>query len=127
MVKGTTIGTITDMNGKFSIEASIGDNLEISYIGYITQSIRVGDQKELSVTLKEDSKALEEVVVVGYGTQKKGNLTGSIASVKTEELTVAPVASSINSLGGKLWTGFPTNQWSAGIRPSNNKSAWFCR
>lgn len=102
MVKGTTIGTITDMNGKFSIEASIGDNLEISYIGYITQSIRVGDQKELSVTLKEDSKALEEVVVVGYGTQKKGNLTGSIASVKTEELTVAPVASSINSLGGKL-------------------------
>lgn len=102
MVKGTTIGTITDMNGKFSIEASIGDNLEISYIGYITQSIRVGDQKELSVTLSEDSKALEEVVVVGYGTQKKGNLTGSIASVKTEELTVAPVASSINSLGGKL-------------------------
>ena len=102
MVKGTTIGTITDMNGKFSIEASIGDNLEISYIGYITQSIRVGDQKELSVTLKEDSKALEEIVVVGYGTQKKGNLTGSIASVKTEELTVAPVASSINSLGGKL-------------------------
>lgn len=71
MVKGTTSGTITDINGHFSLDVSENSLLEVSYIGYITQSIRVGSQKELSITLKEDSKALEEVVVVGYGTKKK--------------------------------------------------------
>lgn len=74
MVKGTTSGTITDINGHFSLDVSENSLLEVSYIGYITQSIRVGSQKELSITLKEDSKALEEVVVVGYGTQKKRKL-----------------------------------------------------
>lgn len=102
MVKGTTNGTITDMDGKFSLEVDKGATLVISYIGFINQEIKVGNQTNLSIALKEDSKALDEVVVVGYGTQKKGNLTGSIATVKTEEMTVAPVASSVNSLGGRL-------------------------
>lgn len=102
MVKGTTNGTITDMDGKFSLDVEEGATLVVSYIGFANQEIKVGKQTNLSIALKEDSKALDELVVVGYGTQKKGNLTGSIASVKTEELTVAPVASSINSLGGRL-------------------------
>lgn len=102
VVKGTTNGTVTDMDGRFSLDVEKGASLEISYIGYLTKSLKVGDEKILSIILVEDSKALEEVVVVGYGVQKKGNLTGSIATVKTEEMTVAPVASSINSLGGRL-------------------------
>ncbi len=102
MVKGTTNGTITDMDGRFSLDVEEGATLVVSYIGFANQEIKVGKQTNLSIALKEDSKALDELVVVGYGTQKKGNLTGSIASVKTEELTVAPVASSVNSLGGRL-------------------------
>ena len=102
MVKGTTNGTITDMDGNFSLDVEEGATLVVSYIGFANQEIKVGKQTNLAITMKEDAEALDELVVVGYGTQKKGNLTGSIASVKTEELTVAPVASSVNSLGGRL-------------------------
>ena len=72
-VKGTTNGTITDMEGRFSLEVELGATLEISYIGYLTQTIKVNSKDNLSIILKEDTKALEEVVVVGYGTQKKVN------------------------------------------------------
>ena len=68
MVKGTTNGTITDMDGKFSLEVEEGATLQISYIGYANQEIKVGNQKTLSIALKEDAEALDELVVVGYGT-----------------------------------------------------------
>lgn len=102
MVKGTTNGTITDMDGKFSLEAREGAVLVVSYIGFANQEIKIGKQKQLSIALKEDSQALDELVVVGYGTQKKSTLTGAVASVKSEELTTAPVGNVTNTLSGKL-------------------------
>ncbi len=99
--KGTTNGIITDVDGNFSL--TVGDHavLKISYIGYITQEVAVGSQKSLRITLHDDTQALEEVVVVGYGTQKKVNLTGSIAAVKTAELENIPVANLSNTLAGR--------------------------
>ena len=103
MVKGTTNGTITDLDGNFSLEVSEGDLLEISYIGYLTQTLQVGKENTLAITLKEDSKQLEEVVVVGYGTQKKGLLAGSIVSTKFNEgMSELPVTSPSAALAGKL-------------------------
>ena len=78
MVKGTTNGTITDMDGKFSLEVEEGATLQISYIGYANQEIKVGNQKTLSIALKEDAEALDELVVVGYGTQNKQAITGAV-------------------------------------------------
>ena len=102
MVKGTTNGTITDMDGKFSLEAREGAVLVVSYIGFANQEIKIGKQKQLSIALKEDSQALDELVVVGYGTQKKVNLTGSVATIKNEELVKTPVASTTNALVGRM-------------------------
>lgn len=84
MVKGTTNGTITDMDGKFSLEVASGATLMVSYIGFANQEIKVSNQTNLSIALKEDAEALDELVVVGYGTQKKSDLTGSVSSVKSE-------------------------------------------
>ena len=86
MVKGTTNGTITDMEGKFSLEAREGAVLVISYIGFANQEIKVGKQTNLSIALKEDSKALDELVVVGYGVQKKANLSGAVETVSSTML-----------------------------------------
>lgn len=102
MEKGTTNGTITDLDGNFMIDASENAMFEISYIGYQTQSVKAISDKILAVTLKEDTELLDEVVVVGYGTQRKGNLTGSISDVKSERLTVAPIANVSNALAGQL-------------------------
>lgn len=85
--KGTTNGVITDMDGQFSLSVAENSTLQISYIGYVGQEIRIGNQTNLSITLKEDSQTLEEVVVIGYGTMKKSDLTGSVASVKGDNLT----------------------------------------
>lgn len=84
MVKGTTNGTITDMDGNFSLEADNNAILVVSYIGFANQEISVGNQTNLSITMKEDAEALDELVVVGYGVQKKSNITGSVASVKPD-------------------------------------------
>jgi len=84
--KGTTNGVITDTNGKFSLSIQDRATLEVSYIGYMAQSIPVGNQTVLSIILKEDTQALEEVVVVGYGTLRKKDLTGSIAQVQSDAL-----------------------------------------
>ena len=81
-VKGTTNGIITDIDGNFTIKVPAGTTLEISYIGYITQ--RVKAQPNLNVTLTEDTKTLDEVIVVGYGTVKKRDLTGAVSSVKSD-------------------------------------------
>lgn len=101
MVKGTTNGTITDLDGKFSLEAREGAVLVVSYIGFANQEIKIGKQKQLSITLKEDSQALDELVVVGYSTQKKVNLTGSVSTVSFDDkLTSRPVTDVSQMLNG---------------------------
>lgn len=103
-VKGTTNGTITDVDGNFSL-ANISDNdiIVISYIGYTPQEIRTGKQTSIKVILKEDTQAIDEVVVVGFGTQKKVNLTGSIGTVKADEvLKSRPVTNVQELLAGSV-------------------------
>ncbi len=100
--KGTTNGITTDIDGKFIFSVSENAILQISYIGYITTEVRVGDQKDFSVILREDTKALEEVVVVGYGTQKKANLTGSVSTVGSNELLKRPVSNTTLLVQGKV-------------------------
>ena len=101
IIKGSNVGTITDVNGKFSLKASPKDVLLASYIGYIKQSISVGTQKTLRIVLEENSKALDEVIVVGYGTQKKSDLTGSVVSVKADEMNAIPTTSVAEMLRGQ--------------------------
>ena len=86
MIKGTTNGTITDMDGKFSLVVPKGATLVVTYVGYANQEISVENQKKLSITLKEDSEALDELVVVGYGTQKKVSVTGAVGNIKNESI-----------------------------------------
>lgn len=85
-VEGTSTGTMTDIDGKFSLSVQKGAKLTISYIGYLEQTVAVGDQKTIHILLKEDSKQLEEVVVVGYGTMRKKDLTGSIMQIRPDKL-----------------------------------------
>lgn len=80
-VKGTTTGTISDMNGVFTLDVKNGDILEISFIGYLSHTVKVGTQTDLQIVLKEDTQALDEVVVVGYGVQKKSVMTAAISRV----------------------------------------------
>ena len=86
MEKGTTNGAVTDFDGNFSLNVKPGATLVISYVGFLTQEIAVGNQTTFDITLKEDSKSLEEVVVVGYGVQKKKLVTGATVQVKGEEI-----------------------------------------
>ncbi len=100
MVKGTSSGTITDIDGNFSVNADSKAVLVISYIGYMTQEIPVANQKHIKVTLKDDTQTLDEVVVVGFGTQKKVNLTGSVSVVDAKELASRPVKNVSEALQG---------------------------
>ena len=100
VVKGTTNGTITNMDGYFSLRVNKGSVLQISYIGFLTQEITIGDDNTLSIVLKEDSETLDEVVVVGYSTQKKVNLTGSVATVNFEKLSSRPITDASQILNG---------------------------
>lgn len=100
--KGTTNGVITDVDGHFSVQVTENAVLQISYIGYNQQEIPVRNQNYITITLLEDLQALDEVVVVGYGTQKKVNLTGAVSSINNKALTVAPVANTTNALAGRL-------------------------
>lgn len=103
LVKGTTNGTITDFDGKFAIsDVKNSDVLTITYVGYVQQSIPVGNQTTFNIILKEDTETLDEVVVIGYGTVKKRDLTGSVASVSNETLTANPVSDVSQALQGKL-------------------------
>jgi TonB-linked SusC/RagA family outer membrane protein len=101
--KGTTRGTTTDTEGRYRLDIS-GENpvLVVSFIGYTTEELAVGNRTQLDVTLAADLQTLSEVVVVGYGQQQKANLTGSVATVKTRELVQAPVANISNALVGRL-------------------------
>lgn len=98
VVKGTTDGSITDIDGKFSLDVPEGTTLEISYIGYLTQTIPVRNKSSFQITLQEDTQKLDEVVVVGFGTQKKVNLTGSIGTVKTEEVLKSRPVTNVQEL-----------------------------
>ncbi len=102
IVKGTTNGTVTDINGRFSIEADENSVLQISYIGYLSQEITVGNRQTIQVVLKEDTKALDELVVIGYGTQRKADLTGSVANVSTESLNTQSNTTIGQALQGKI-------------------------
>ena len=102
VVKGTTNGTITDMDGKFSLEVPEGAMLLVSYIGYGDYETKVGNQSNLSITLKEDSQALDELVVVGYGTMKKKDLTGAVGAVKGESLAARKTTQLSSALQGAV-------------------------
>lgn len=137
MVKGTTNGTITDMDGNFSLEVASGATLMVSYIGFANQEIKIGNQTVLSITLKEDAEALEELVVVGYGTQKKVNLTGAVSMVESEVLESRPVQNvgqalqgvvpglnfSVNKTGGELNNALDMDIRGTGTIGEGSKSA----
>jgi TonB-linked SusC/RagA family outer membrane protein len=103
VIQGTSKGTSTDATGNYSIDLSAGENvLSFTFIGYKTQDIEVGDREVIDVVMQLDEVALEEVVVVGYGIQKKSDITGSTANVKGEELTKQPVLTATQALQGKV-------------------------
>ncbi len=102
VVKGSTTGTVTDIDGNFSLEVSQGSSLEISYIGYLKKEIIVNDKNSYLVQLTEDSKALDEVVVVGYGTEKKVNVIGSIAQIGSDRLENRSTPQLSNALTGQM-------------------------
>lgn len=95
-------GTVTSVDGKFALKAATGDTLTFTFIGYVTQKVPVGRQKNINVTLTEDSKALEDVVVIGYGTQRREKVVGSIAQVTGEQIANRPVSQLKNALTGQL-------------------------
>lgn len=102
IVKGSTVGTTTDLDGAFTIK--VPDNnavLSISYIGYNTEEVPVGAQEDILITLVADIQSLQEVVVVGYGTVKKSDLTGSLSSVKAKELSAFPTTNAVQALSGR--------------------------
>jgi len=101
LIKGTTIGTITDLDGAYSIQANEGDVLQFSYTGYPTEEIVVGSNPIINLSMQE-GELLSEVVVTAYGTQKKVTVTGAIASIQGKELTRSPAVNVSNSLAGRL-------------------------
>jgi TonB-dependent starch-binding outer membrane protein SusC len=103
VVQGTNNGVITDLNGEYSLSVSKENvTLSFSYIGYITQNIKVGKLQKIDVLLKEDSQTLEEVVVVGYGVQKKRDMTGAISSIKSKDIIAIPTTNVLETLQGKV-------------------------
>lgn len=101
-ISGQTAGVQTDEAGRFSLEASPTDSLVFTFIGYNAHAVVVGNQTDLNIFLEDQNTALEEVVVVGYGTQKKVDLTGSIGSVKADEIAKQPAMSAMQSIQGKV-------------------------
>ena len=102
VIQGTTQGTITDMDGAFQLKAQPSQTLVVSFLGYKDVILPIGNKNNFKVTLEEDSKKLDEVVVVGYATQKKVNLTGSVASVSSKDIQDIPVANTATLLQGRL-------------------------
>ncbi len=100
--KGTTNGTQTDFDGNYTIDVASGATLVISYIGYLTQEVAVDERSTVNVTMSEDASQLDEVVVTGYGTQTRGQITGSVASVDMGEALKAPVVNAAEALSGRV-------------------------
>lgn len=126
MIKGTTNGTITDMDGKFSLDVPKDATLVVTYVGYTNQEISVGNHKALSITLKEDSEALDELVVIGYGSVKKSNLTSSVSKITDEAVSSRPISTVSEALQGQLagvrsqaTSGLPGSNYSIQIRGVN--------
>ena len=101
LVKGTTNGVITDVDGKFTLTVPRGAVLQISYIGYVTQEVKVTNESIYNILLREDSEALEEVVVVGFGTQKKASVVGAVQTIKAKDLKV-PSSNLSNAFAGRI-------------------------
>ncbi|WP_280765640.1 TonB-dependent receptor [Parabacteroides sp. PFB2-10] len=127
--KGTTNGIVTDINGNFALTVAENATLQISYIGYITQEMLVSGRSTFAITLREDSQALDEVVVIGYGVQRKSDVTGSISSVKTNEIENRSVSDVAQALQGKAagvqilnTSGAPGSQSSIQIRGYSSNS-----
>ena len=120
MVKGQSIGTITDIDGRFVLDAPKDAVLQITYIGYVSLEVKASGNKELNVVLKEDTETLDEVVVVGYGVQKKVNLTGSVSSVTSESLDSRPITQTSQALAG-LSSGIMVTQSSG--RPGGDQAS----
>ena len=129
VVKGTSTGIITDLDGNYTInEVSEDAWISVSYIGYQSVELRAADSKNLlRIVLKEDTKVLDEVVVVGYGVQKKSDITGSVSSVKSAELLSAPNASTAQALQGRVAgvvvqnsSGAPSGSATIRIRGANS-------
>ncbi|MCD7898305.1 MAG: TonB-dependent receptor [Bacteroides sp.] len=100
--KGTSNGTITNFDGNFTLKISSNATVVVSYLGMKSQEIALGGRTTLNVTLQDDAQALEEVVVIGYGTVQKRDLTGSVASVSAKQLEAVPVSSAVEAMTGKL-------------------------
>lgn len=99
-VKGTSIGTVTDIDGNFSIDVNPSSEIEVSYIGYLTQVLKPQQNTLIMVTLKEDTQSLDEIVVVGYGSQKKINLTGAVSSISSKDIENKPVVNVLEAMQG---------------------------
>ncbi|WP_245189639.1 SusC/RagA family TonB-linked outer membrane protein [Lunatimonas salinarum] len=113
LVQGTTTGTVTDLDGKFSINVPDGGTLVFSFIGYESQLVVVGDRTVININMKEDATALDEVVVIGYGTVKKSDLTGSVGSVRGDKLIDRSQPNAVKSLQGRI----------AGVEVLNNQNS----
>ena len=127
VVKGTTNGTVTDMDGKYTLEVPAGGVLQISYIGYNTQEVKVGSVNVVNISLREDSEALDEVVVIGYGTVKKSDLTGAVGSVQMKDVSQVGITSADRALQGQIAgvqvnarTGQPGEAMMIRVRGSNS-------
>lgn len=102
IVKGTTNGTVTDIDGRYTLQVPEGAVLQVSYIGYNTQEVKVGANNTVNVSLREDSEALDEVVVIGYGTVKKSDLTGAVGSVQMKDVSKVGITSADRALQGQI-------------------------
>jgi iron complex outermembrane receptor protein len=102
LVKGTTLGTVTDLDGKFTLEVGEADILQISYVGYMSKAVAINGQSIFEVQLEPDATQLEELVVVGYGTQKRSDVTGAIGSVKSEDFNRGVITNPVDLLQGKI-------------------------
>lgn len=128
MLKGSTgSGTTTDMNGNYSLSVSSSSTLVFSYIGYLSQDVRVGNQSVVNVSLQEDVESLDEVVVVGYGTMRKRDLTGSVSQVKAEKMAEFTVSNPVQALQGRVPgvvitsnTGSPDGNFTIRVRGTNS-------
>ena len=100
-VEGTQVGAVTDFEGNFKIEANDGQTLVVSYIGYVTKKVKVGGQNNLIITLDEDKTSLEEVVVIGYGVQKKKLVTGATLQVKGDDVAKLNTTNPLQALQGQ--------------------------
>ena len=114
-VQGSKAGSVTDIDGNYTINAEQGQTLVFSYVGYLTKTVKVGGASTIDVTLEEDRQSLEEVVVIGYGVQKKKLLTGATTQVKGENIAKLNTTNPLQAMQGQTWCEHPVDFWSAGI------------